>query len=60
MSMDKLSLEVGKLSSRALFRAAPKFMMVVNGAFPSTPDTDLIPMLLTLQLFVNISMGDYG
>jgi hypothetical protein len=44
MSLDMLSLEVGKSISVALFMVAPRFAMALNGVFPSTPNLDLIPI----------------
>ena len=42
MSKDMLSLEVGKSISVALFMVDPKFAMISNGVFPSTPNLDFI------------------
>jgi len=50
MSKEMLSLEVGSRASVARFMVAPKFAMALNGVFPSTPNLDLIPILITLQL----------
>jgi len=49
MSNGIVSFEVDKRASVARFMVAPKFAMALNGVFPSTPNLDLIPMLITLR-----------
>ena len=57
MSSDMLSLEVGKRTSVALFMVASRFAMALNGVFPSTPNLDLIPILITSDFVLEHPYG---